>query len=77
MIRWMDRHFSLHNPSATSLDWKPLTEGVVGVDAGAGDVPAADGGVHAPTEALLPWGAHRQAQHWAHVRPEGVHWLHV
>ena len=54
-----------------------LTERVIGVYAGAGDVPAAYSVVHAPTEALLPRGRDHQAEDGANVGTERVHRLHV
>lgn len=54
-----------------------LTERIVGINVGVGDVPAPYGGVHAATEALLPCGADGQAQHRTHMGPERVHRLHV
>ena len=56
---------------------RALTERVVGVDVGAGHVPAADGGVGAAAVARVAGAVHRQAEDWAVVRAERVHRLHV
>lgn len=48
------------------------TVGIVGVDVGAGDVPPLDGGVDAAAETLFTCGGHRQRQHWAPERGEGI-----
>lgn len=47
-----------------------LTVRVVGVDPGVGGVPALDGSVDPPAEALLAAGAHGDAQHGAAARQQ-------
>lgn len=61
-------------PAAAVMRTRPeRTVRVVGVDVGAGGVPALDRTIHPPAEALLAAGAHGDAQHSATADKEEGH----